>query len=56
MIIQEKRCSICLCDLSNYEKVRKVKCGHIYHAECLEIWLKEEKICPMCKEFVIDIK
>ena len=25
------------------------RCGHAYHAECLEPWLAENKGCPLCK-------
>ena len=25
------------------------RCGHAYHAECLEPWLAENKCCPLCK-------
>ena len=25
------------------------QCGHAYHAECLEPWLAENKVCPLCK-------
>ena len=25
------------------------RCGHVYHAACLEPWLAENKCCPLCK-------
>ena len=28
---------------------RHARCGHAYHAECLEPWLAENKCCPLCK-------
>ena len=30
-------------------KARLLPCSHIFHAECIEGWLKLKKTCPMCK-------
>lgn len=30
--------------------MRDVKhCGHMFHSDCLESWLKVKSICPICK-------
>ncbi len=31
-------------------KVCSGRCGHIFHNECIEAWLKSNKRCPICSE------
>ena len=38
-------CSICF----NQGDVGKVLlCGHFFHTECIDQWLREKKSCPLC--------
>lgn len=44
------RCPICILKLSKEESVREIgDCGHVFHSECLEAWLKVKPQCPVCK-------
>ena len=44
------RCTICMMEIKEDEEVREVHlCGHIFHADCLDRWLKVKEICPLCK-------
>ncbi len=44
-------CSICQCGFDKGEKMKKLPCGHFFHAECADEWLgKYSKSCPICKE------
>ena len=46
-------CSICQCGFEDGEKIKKLKCGHVFHAECCDEWLgKYSTNCPVCKERV----
>lgn len=38
-------CSICL-NTGNFGKV--LLCGHFFHQECIDQWLREKKTCPFC--------
>lgn len=43
-------CTICLCNFENKETICVGKCHltHIFHAQCLGIWLENKKSCPIC--------
>ena len=43
-------CIICKDNMNNNNNpVKLVKCGHIYHKECLLHWLKRKNECPICR-------
>ncbi|CAO3668776.1 unnamed protein product [Umbelopsis ramanniana] len=44
-------CAICLDQFeANVSQVRKLPCNHIFHAACIDPWLKERSgFCPICK-------
>jgi len=41
-------CIICLEKMKLNEKLMILKCTHIYHHECLSLWLSKKSICPLC--------
>jgi len=43
-------CSIC-CDVCNESDllVVKLECGHYYHKECINEWLRVHNTCPYCR-------
>jgi len=50
-----KMCSICIQCMYLGEKVRILCCKHIFHATCIDCWLKRNSICPYCHQSAIDI-
>ncbi|CAN6231105.1 unnamed protein product [Urochloa humidicola] len=43
-------CSVCLEDVNDGEMVRQVPaCRHIFHVECIDMWLHSHRTCPMCR-------
>lgn len=47
-------CPVCHDDM---EVGKKLKCGHVFHLECLKKWCERQQNCPMCKApFVFDLK
>uniref|UniRef100_A0A0D9VE98 RING-type domain-containing protein n=1 Tax=Leersia perrieri TaxID=77586 RepID=A0A0D9VE98_9ORYZ len=43
-------CSVCLEELHAGETVRQLPaCGHVYHVECIDMWLHSHRTCPMCR-------
>ena len=46
------KCSICLVEFLDNDPIRSLRCQHIYHKNCIEIWIKEKILeipkCPTC--------
>jgi len=36
------------------QKVLKTECGHMFHENCLNEWLKIKAECPSCRHTVLD--
>ena len=43
------QCIICMDEFNEEEKVTLLPCEHIFHMECIEKWLLNEKTCLFCK-------
>ncbi|CAM9881586.1 unnamed protein product [Ectocarpus sp. 12 AP-2014] len=42
-------CAICLGQYATGEEVHVLPCLHIFHAECLDVWIRGHPSCPYCK-------
>ena len=43
-------CAICLSDFQYHEDgVISLKCGHLFHRECVAKWFEEHHTCPICR-------
>ncbi|XP_015624933.1 RING-H2 finger protein ATL64 [Oryza sativa Japonica Group] len=43
-------CSVCLEELHAGEIVREMPaCKHLFHVECIDMWLHSHRTCPMCR-------
>uniref|UniRef100_A0A6N2LQD4 J domain-containing protein n=1 Tax=Salix viminalis TaxID=40686 RepID=A0A6N2LQD4_SALVM len=43
-------CSICLQDYKDSDLLRLLpECGHFFHAQCIDLWLKLHPTCPICR-------
>ena len=42
-------CIICMEKFGENELVKQLPCGHIFHGECIDNWLIQQKNCPFCK-------
>ncbi|XP_049782484.1 uncharacterized protein LOC126184158 [Schistocerca cancellata] len=43
----DTECSICL--IADDGLFVKTKCKHVFHKKCVDIWLRENDTCPMCR-------
>ena len=47
---EEKECAICLSNFSYHEEgVIKLKCGHVFHRDCVSQWFEGHHTCPTCR-------
>ncbi|TVU29670.1 hypothetical protein EJB05_21247, partial [Eragrostis curvula] len=43
-------CAVCLAELEDGEEARFLpRCGHGFHAECVDMWLASHTTCPLCR-------
>ena len=43
-------CIICMEGFNENELVKQLDCGHIFHGDCIDHWLSQQKNCPFCKK------
>lgn len=43
-------CAVCLSEFDDGESLRLLpKCSHVFHPECIDIWLAGHVTCPVCR-------
>ncbi|KAL3109365.1 hypothetical protein niasHT_015210 [Heterodera trifolii] len=50
-----QQCAICLSNYKQGEKVRQLMCKHNFHTKCVDIWIKQQNKCPICREEIFEI-
>eukprot|EP01124_Arcella_intermedia_P001107 TRINITY_DN10599_c0_g1_i1.p1 TRINITY_DN10599_c0_g1~~TRINITY_DN10599_c0_g1_i1.p1 ORF type:complete len:456 (-),score=153.88 TRINITY_DN10599_c0_g1_i1:44-1294(-) len=45
-------CLICQCDFEEAEEIKTLPCTHEFHVQCVDPWLRDNGICPLCKNKV----
>lgn len=46
-------CSICQTDINSNVQATQIRvCGHKYHKNCLEQWIRTHSSCPMCRAYI----
>ncbi|KAJ8769576.1 hypothetical protein K2173_005179 [Erythroxylum novogranatense] len=47
-------CAVCLSEFCDGESVRKLRCQHVFHKDCLDKWLQQcLATCPLCRGKVL---
>jgi len=44
----QEPCSICLSGFGEGVHMRRLPCGHQFHRQCIDKWLRRNKRCPLC--------
>lgn len=48
--LEQMECAICLSSMSSEKDIiTKTECGHKFHVNCLEEWIKRSNTCPLCR-------
>ncbi|KAG8479201.1 hypothetical protein CXB51_028974 [Gossypium anomalum] len=43
-------CAVCLNEFEDDERLRLIpKCDHVFHPECIDVWLTSHTTCPVCR-------
>ncbi|KAK4415736.1 RING-H2 finger protein ATL1 [Sesamum alatum] len=46
----DSQCAVCLSVFEEGELVRQLpKCNHLFHAQCIDMWLYSHMDCPLCR-------
>jgi len=48
----DSSCAVCLSDFEGGDKLRRLPCNHSFHTGCVDKWLKQNKVCPLCVQDV----
>lgn len=50
----ETCCAICLAEYEAADVLRRLRpCGHLFHVECVDRWLKWHGSCPFCRALLV---
>ncbi|KAM0868292.1 hypothetical protein ACQ4PT_041416 [Festuca glaucescens] len=50
------QCVICLGLVQVGEMVRRLPaCNHLFHADCIDMWLRSHSTCPICRAVVAEL-
>lgn len=52
-IAQHLECPICLSEFESGAIVSELKCGHMYHHDCIAPWVKKHPTCPVCRSSTV---
>jgi hypothetical protein len=48
--MEDAQCTICLGEYQEKEVLRIMpKCGHTFHVSCIDMWLRKQSTCPVCR-------
>jgi len=48
--MEDAQCTICLGEYQEKEVLRIMpKCGHTFHLSCIDVWLRKQSTCPVCR-------
>jgi len=49
-----EECSICMGEINSVadggESLRRLPCCHLFHADCIDVWIAAGNPCPMCRK------
>lgn len=47
---QDVECAICLSKVEEDDEIMELRCDHLFHLNCLEMWLPyRHTTCPLCR-------
>tara|TARA_Y100000817_G_C16671056_1_gene461552 strand:+ start:133 stop:576 length:444 start_codon:yes stop_codon:yes gene_type:complete len=47
-------CPICIENFKEDDELYQLKCGHIFHTDCITEWININNVCPSCRKVVVN--
>ncbi|KAJ1393554.1 Zinc finger, RING-type [Sesbania bispinosa] len=55
-VAEDDICSVCMEGFDRHNKSgegnKRVPCGHVYHSNCITMWLQRCNSCPLCRRHI----
>ncbi|KAI8467558.1 MAG: hypothetical protein J3K34DRAFT_394994 [Monoraphidium minutum] len=51
---EPEACAVCYDEFADGEEVKCLPCGHYFHPDCVDAWLRLDRVCPVCRGAVWD--
>mmetsp|Transcript_28708 Transcript_28708/g.73614 ORF Transcript_28708/g.73614 Transcript_28708/m.73614 type:complete len:264 (-) Transcript_28708:395-1186(-) len=45
----DHECCVCCCGIAPEDAFVVHGCGHLFHGECIAVWIRERPSCPLCR-------
>ncbi|CAB9529766.1 protein ligase RNF126 [Seminavis robusta] len=49
---EDTNCLVCQQEYQNEESLRKLRCGHCFHQQCVDPWILKHDFCPVCRKAI----
>ena len=46
------QCGICMDSFHESEELKMLPCDHIFHVDCMNQWIQNNKTCPFCEQAI----
>ncbi|KAL5549658.1 hypothetical protein UlMin_004889 [Ulmus minor] len=54
--VEGSDCSVCLGEFEENQSLRLLpKCNHAFHLPCIDVWLKSNSSCPLCRSNIAEL-
>ncbi|VFQ69929.1 unnamed protein product [Cuscuta campestris] len=52
---EKEICAVCLAELAGGEGIIRMEpcCSHVFHKDCIFVWLMKNQTCPLCRRVVV---
>lgn len=47
-------CAVCIESYNSDDVIRELPCSHVFHKHCIDQWLIDKRVCPMCKLNILE--